>query len=183
MKKQIIFLIFLIIPISLTAESAIAESFHFERSIDPKKAEQDRIEQALHKMAKENYRFKFFADARREKYLKNAKELSAETQRLLVTPEAHEFSTKADVDRLNQEIAREKKRSSKLLWFKGDKSGTLIEDLENLKMKLQKEQIDKILKERELKAKAKSKLEAAAKKVGMGKEGKNDNVHKNTIEI
>jgi hypothetical protein len=148
MKKQIIFLIFLTLPILITPEMELSELTHFQDSIDAEKVEQARIQESLREKAEKNYKNALLLkDARREKYLKNAQTLSAETQRLLVTPDAHEFSTKADVDRLNQEIAREKNRSSKL-WFNSDKSGTLIKDLEDLKTNLQKKQIAKILNAR-----------------------------------
>lgn len=148
MKKQIIFLIFLTLPILIIPEMELSELTHFQDSIDAEKAEQARIQESLREKAEKNYKNALLLkDARREKYLKNARGLSAETQRLLVTPQDHEFTTKADVDRLNQEIAREKNRSSKL-WFNSDKSGTLIKDLEDLKTNLQKKQIAKILNAR-----------------------------------
>ncbi len=152
MKKQILLLSFLALPIFLIAEITLPEYTPLEHSLDPEKAEISRIQDALHKKAEQNYENALLLkDHRREKYLKNAQTLSLTTQRLLVTPQDHEFTTKADVDRLNQEIAREKHRSSKL-WFNSDKSGTLIKDLENLKMNLQKKQIEKILQKRKLKA-------------------------------
>ncbi|MBP6892398.1 hypothetical protein KBB68_02345 [Candidatus Babeliales bacterium] len=147
MKRQIILLIFLTMPIFLTTEMELPEFANLKPTLDPEKSENARIQKALRQKAEKNYQSKFFADARRAKYLKNVNTLSAETQRLLVSPDAHEFSTKADVDRLNQEIAHEKNRSSKL-WFNGDKSGTLIKDLQDLKRNLQKKQIEKIVKAR-----------------------------------
>lgn len=151
MKKQILLISFLTLPTILIAEMALPEFASFEHTIDPEKFEQTRIEQALKERAENNYKNALLLkDSRREKYVKNAQNLSSDTQRLLVTPQDHEFSTKADIDRLNQEIAREKNKSSKL-WFNSDKSGSLIKDLENLKMNLQKKQIDKILQERKLK--------------------------------
>ncbi len=96
------------------------------------KEQQNQFEQQLRQKAEENYKNKLLlVDARKEKYVKNAKNLSLETQRLLVSPQDHQFSTQADIDRIDQEIAREKNRSSKL-WFNSDKSGTLIHDLEVL---------------------------------------------------
>ena len=104
------------------------------------KEPQNQFEQKLRQKAEQNYRNKLLlVDARKEKYVKNAKNLSLETQRLLVSPQDHQFSTQADIDRIGQEIAREKNRSSKL-WFNSDKSSTLIQDLQDLQKKLKKQQ-------------------------------------------
>ncbi len=136
MKKQTLLISILTIPCLLFAEIESPEFINSKRAMNPEKQQLDNIQTMLHQKAEKNYRNKFFADTRQEKYLNRARQLSKKTQELLTSPKTHKSSTPEDIERLTQEIAREKQLKSKL-WFNSEKSGTLIKDLETLKNELQ----------------------------------------------